>query len=39
VEQFVDQKKYFESATQEQKELFFIYQDNLENKIFRENGK
>jgi len=32
-------KKYFESATQEQKELFFIYQDNLENKIFRENGK
>jgi len=32
-------KKYFESATQEQKELFFIYQDNLEEKIKRENGK
>ena len=32
-------KELFESATQEQKELFFIYQDNLENKILRENGE
>jgi len=32
-------KELFESATQEQKELFFIYQDNLENKILSENGK
>jgi len=29
----------FESATQEQKELFFIYQDNLESKILCENGE
>lgn len=32
-------KEHFESATQEQKELFFIYQDNLESKILRENGE
>lgn len=32
-------KELFEKATQEQKNLFFIYQDNLENKILRENGE
>ena len=32
-------KELFENATQEQKKLFFIYQDNLENKILRENGE
>jgi ribosomal protein S18 acetylase RimI-like enzyme len=32
-------KELFESATQEQKELFFIYQENLEKKILSENGE
>lgn len=32
-------EEWFNNSTQKQKELFFIYQDNLENKILRENGE